>query len=403
MADLKVSLLLQAVDRASPQVKHLATALAGLNDSAVGRGLKSINVGINRLAASAGAAAVAIGGVGAAMAATLGRRVIDTSAQFERFAAVLATTEGSAAKAQNALKWAEQFAAKTPYDLAAVTEAFVKMRAYGLEPTGGLLKTLGDTAAAMDKPLMQAIEAIADAVTGENERLKEFGIKAKVEGGKITYEYTKAGQTMTAVAQANSRAMIQETLAGIFNDKYAGAMDKLSATWGGKLSNIEDHWTRFLRKIGDAGAFTAAKDEAGGLLQTLDTMEANGTLDRLAKVIGEGLGGGLREAADGFRELVASTGGIEGWANGIGAAIGAVGDAARWAGNMVRSFKEPVTVREGSLLDWVGKGWDAYQSLGTTVRSGLGLSNQPASPDGAASAFAGAMARQPQADIRRRR
>ncbi|HOT83113.1 MAG TPA: hypothetical protein PLQ12_07400, partial [Candidatus Defluviicoccus seviourii] len=93
MADLKVSLLLQAVDRASPQVKHLATALAGLNDSAVGRGLKSINVGINRLAASAGAAAVAIGGVGAAMAATLGRRVIDTSAQFERFAAVLATME----------------------------------------------------------------------------------------------------------------------------------------------------------------------------------------------------------------------------------------------------------------------------------------------------------------------
>jgi len=64
MADLKVSLLLQAVDRASPQVKHLATALAGLNDSAVGRGLKSINVGINRLAESADVAAVAIGGVG---------------------------------------------------------------------------------------------------------------------------------------------------------------------------------------------------------------------------------------------------------------------------------------------------------------------------------------------------
>lgn len=391
MSDLKVSLVLSAVDRASPQVKRLAGELERLKATPVGRGLATINAGINSLAVKAGAAAVAVGSIGATMTAALGHQVIATSAQFERFAAVLATTEGSAAKAQQALKWAEEFAVKTPYDLATVTEAYVKMRAYGLEPTAGLLKTLGNTAAAMDKPLLQAVEAIADAVTGENERLKEFGIKAKVAGNTITYEYTKAGKTMTATAQANSRAMIQATLAGIFNAQYAGAMDRLSETWGGKLSNIRDHWDKFLRKIGDAGAFGAAKDEAGGLLQTLDTMEANGTLDRLATVIGAGLGGGLREAADGFRALVASTGGIESWANGIGAAIGAVGDAARWAGTMVRSLKEPVTVREGGLLDSVGKaatqGWNAYQSIGETVRSGLGLSGQPAAPDPAAGAL----------------
>ena len=29
----------------------------------------------------------------------------------------------------------------------------------------------------MGKPVLQAVEAISDAITGENERLKEFGIK----------------------------------------------------------------------------------------------------------------------------------------------------------------------------------------------------------------------------------
>lgn len=118
------------------------------------------------------------------------------------------------------------------------------------------------------------------------------------------------------------------------------------------------------------------------------THDKEGTI---TAILGAGLGGGLREAADGFRALVASTGGIESWANGIGAAIGAVGDAARWAGTMIRSLKEPVTVREGGLLDSVGKaatkGWNAYQSIGETVRSGLGLSDQPAAPDPAAGAL----------------
>jgi predicted phage-related tail protein len=44
----------------------------------------------------------------------------------------------------------------------------------------------------MGKPLMQTVEAIADAMTGQNERLKEFGIKAEAIKGtnRIIYEYT---------------------------------------------------------------------------------------------------------------------------------------------------------------------------------------------------------------------
>ena len=108
----------------------------------------------------------------------LKRAFINPAAQFERFETVLKTIEGSSEKARESMNWIDDFAVKTPYELAQVTDAFVKLRAYGMNPTDGLLRDLGDASAAMGKPLMQAVEAIADAVTGENERLKEFGVKS---------------------------------------------------------------------------------------------------------------------------------------------------------------------------------------------------------------------------------
>ena len=203
---------------------------------------------------------------------------------------MLETTEGSSAGAQRAMKWVSDFATKTPYELAEVTEAYVKLRAYGLDPTNGLLKSLGDTAAAMKKPVLQAVEAIADAVTGENERLKEFGIKASKAGGNITYSYTnQAGEQQSATVDGGNRKLIESTLTAIFNQKYAGAMDKLSRTWRGMLSNLSDQWARFTNTAMNAGLFDYMKNKLGGLLATLDRMAANGQLQAWAEKTGAAL------------------------------------------------------------------------------------------------------------------
>ncbi len=82
---------------------------------------------------------------------------------------------------------------------------------------------LGDTSAAMGKDLQAAVEAMADAVTGENERLKEFGIKASTNGGLITYQFAdRAGLQRTATALATDRAAIQQTLERIVNEGCNG-------------------------------------------------------------------------------------------------------------------------------------------------------------------------------------
>lgn len=262
------------------QTNRQLAAMEKVTSAGIGTAFGNVRSELGSLATQAAVAGAAIG-------YTFKTQFVDVAADFEKFRTILETTEGSAAKAQASMNWISAFAAKTPYDLNTVTESFVKLRAYGLDPTNGLLATLGDTSAAMGKDVMQAVEAIADAVTGENERLKEFGVRASKAGGKITYEYTnKAGEQQTATVDADNRAAIQATLEAIFNEKYAGQMKKLSATWGGMVSNIGDQWTRFANMVMDSGVFADMKSRLGEVLGQLDAWAEDGTLKRYAEEVG---------------------------------------------------------------------------------------------------------------------
>ena len=273
--------IISAADKLSPTIKQIQRNFRGLHKTAIDvthatRGL---------LSSTALIAAPVIAG---AMVAA--RSMTNTAAAFERFETILETIEGSSDKAKSAMQWINQFATKTPYELAEVTEAFVKLRAYGIDPIANQsLATLGDTAAAMGKPLMQVVEAMADAMTGENERLKEFGIRAAKVGQWLVYEYSLAGKTMKARAKANSREHIQATLQAIWNKKYAGSMDKLSRTWSGMTSNLADQWSRFSQMVMNSGAFAWMKGKLSGILAQLDVLSNNGTLQQWANEIGGAL------------------------------------------------------------------------------------------------------------------
>jgi hypothetical protein len=275
----------RSLEKLNGQIRRTERNIRALNR------IKSANVGgalggvASRLTFAAGA-----GLAGAGAAGLAAKSFLDTAAQTEKFQLVLETLEGSAQKAKESLAWISDFAKKTPYDVAGVTEAFVQLRAYGMDPVKtGLLKTLGDTASAMGKPMMQAVEAIADATTGENERLKEFGIKAAKDGSRIIYSYTtKAGKQAQRTVEGGNRAMIQKALQAIWSDKYGGAMDKLSGSWSGLISNLGDSWTRFKQAVMDSGPFQELKADLEATLKEVDAMAADGRLQQVANQIGQG-------------------------------------------------------------------------------------------------------------------
>lgn len=251
--------------------------------------LKRFNEKLKRAEKQATAFGAALGKgmaiAGAAVAAgmsALGVSVIKTNAQFETYLATLETIEGSSEKARKALDWATEFGRTTPYDVGQVTEAFVKLKSYGIDPMAGTMTAIGDTAAAMGKPLMQAVEAWADAATGEFERMKEFGMRAKQQGDQVTFFWTENGKELSKTVKKNATEItkfLNETMAR----RFGGAMLRQSKTWAGMMSNLGDAWIDFQRKIGEAGFFDTVKNRLADLLDTVNRWFDDGTVDKVAK------------------------------------------------------------------------------------------------------------------------
>jgi len=268
-----------------------------------------------------------------------GASFVATSAQFESFETTLTSITGSSEKAKASMAWIQDFTASTPFELAQVTEGFVKMKAYGLEPMDGTLRTLGDTASAMGKDIVQAVEAMADAVTGENERLKEFGIKASKEGDTITYAWSDSSGKARNIVIENNKDIIQSTLNAIFNEKYIGAMDAQSKTWDGMMSNLSDRWTLFKKDFMDAGLFTYLKAILGVIGDRLG--EAFGDAKAGAKTFSDNVIGGIKS-------IILAFGNMSDMWNGV-----------KFAFKSVESVFYALVAGIGDGINTIADGWDS--------------------------------------------
>ncbi len=353
MANLNLAVFEKAVDRLKAPIKKITAATGRFRDqlgaaeraarnlserkSDLGRRFTGATSGIaaqsRQLRAWGGASRGALGGIGGparragltlgGLAYAVKREFVDSAASFERFRMALEAVEGSSGKARASMDWISSFAVTTPFELEQVTGAFVKLRSDGMDPARGLLRTLGDAAAATGKPLMQAAEAMARAVSGDNEGLEAFGIEAQAaEGGKIRYEYTVDGETKIAEAMAGDREQIQQVLGGILDAGFGGAMAKESKTFKGMMDNLAEQWARFRNMVMASGLFDWLTGRLGRLLDTLDRMAASGELRQWAKRLGDGLITAFQQAGEIGRQLWPVVTGIAG---AVGKAANAVG------------------------------------------------------------------------------
>lgn len=282
-----------------------------------------------------------------------------TASQFEQFQIMLEGTEGSAKKAKQSMAWVKRFARETPYELEQVMAAFVQLRAYGIDPTDGTLRSLGDGASSMNKELMQAVEALADAQTGEFERLKEFAIRSRVEGDKVTFTYLKNGKEIRKVAR-NSASDIKSALTGIFSDRFGGGMKRQSKTFAGLIANLKDMWSDFQMRVADAGIFDKVKAKAAQLLKKVEELARNGTLDRWAQRISDRLGD-MFDAAVKFIEET-DWGSV---AKGMGAIVNVLLKIIGLIGKAASKWEEWQRARERATLEKTANSWAPWVSKQT--------------------------------------
>lgn len=215
--------------------------------------------------------------------------IFNANTTFERLSASLKTVTGSTKAAQEAFTLIEKFAINTPYQLNEIVEAFIRLKALGLDPSEEALTSYGNTASAFSKNMIDFVEAVADATVGEFERLKSFGIKANTLTDEV--KFTFAGVTTTVKKNA---ADIEKYLRSLGDVNFAGAMDEQMKTMNGVLSNIEDSFEKIYRQIGQSGLNEALKST---FTQFNELVESGGGA---ADTIGKTLATAVNIASDAF-------------------------------------------------------------------------------------------------------
>lgn len=220
------------------------------------------------------------------------KSIVGVNAEFERLSGSLKTVTGSAKAAKEAFSLIEDFATSTPYQLDEIVDSFIRLKAMGLEPSMEALTSYGNTASAFGKNILEFVSAVTSATVGEFERLKTFGIKAKVEGDTVKFVF----QGVTTEVAKNATE-IERYLRSIGNINFGGAMAEQMNTMGGTMSNIEDAMAKVARTIGESGLNDAIK----GVLEQFNTLISGS--NSAAKSIGGALATAVNVAGKAFFAL----------------------------------------------------------------------------------------------------
>ncbi len=295
--------------------------------------------------------------------------VLETAASYETLRTSLETVTGSSAKAAIEFERLQSFAAATPFGVAEVTDAYIKLANRGIQPTDRALTSFGNTASAMGKTLDDMVEAVADAVTGENERLKELGVIGKLAGDQVMYTFR--GVT-TAVKR--DAASIAEYLTRLGENNFAGGMEKQSQSLSGMWSTLNDNFALFADQLVQGGVGDALKEIMGGLTG------ATGGAEGFAKSLGKDLGDAIRLTAQVLGLLV---GALKLVAEGWHAVSGAITDSKQiyaLAEDQQRKLHGEIGVLEERLIDSTRamdgardsmSDWIAASTLGTNAQLAL--------------------------------
>lgn len=236
------------------------------------------------------ALSASIASVPAAMAAIAGAGLAVAS-NFEDASTTLTVLYGDIDIAKEKFQNLSAFAANTPFEFPELLDATVQLKAYGIEAED-YLTILGDTSAAMGKSLNDTVEMLADAQTGEFERLKEFGVKAveitkknaeslgasMADVGKTALMYTdQYGKQQITVIDRNNKEAITAALVGVDGifQKYTGAMEARSKTLSGLLSTLKDNVTMALADLVGFDMQTMTV-QAGSLMGAIESLVKTG-------------------------------------------------------------------------------------------------------------------------------
>lgn len=262
-----------------------------------GNTLNKVDKNLKKIEKSSGGVTKALGLAGGALAAIgagqILKGIVDQYRAFEKYRTVLAVYTGSQAAANKELDRLKILAKSLPQDLSDLTEGFVLFKSRGIDTSSKALTAFSNIATANGKSMTQLGEAVADALTGEFERMKEFGIKVAKENDKFVADI---GNGQSIIANSSQDLVNKLQALGEVGGKFGKAAEENNKTLNQSFSNLSGSIFSTSVVIGEK-----LRPEMKKAIDQLTVwIDKN---DELAEKIGVGLGDAVGAVAAGITIL----------------------------------------------------------------------------------------------------
>lgn len=215
--------------------------------------------------------------------------ILQVNRQMEMLRTSLTSVTGSAERGKDAFKFIQDFAINTPFEVDALTKAFISLKNFGIQPTTDVMRAITNQASklgASEETLSGITLALGQAwakgkLQGEEIlQLVERGVPVWDLLSKATGRTTAELQSMSSKGQL-TRDVISKLIAEM--DKMAeGSSVRAMNTLNGSISNLSDSWKMF--------EDTLMQDKAEGIIKSI-VLNLTSSLNGLSALIDSNLSG----------------------------------------------------------------------------------------------------------------
>lgn len=221
--------------------------------------------------------------------------MFQTGDQAERLDVQLKAVMGSIAGGKEASAWIQDFAKNTPLQLSEVTQVFVRLKAFGIDPMAGAMQGIVDQAFKLGGGF-EEVQGISLALgqAWAKQKLQGEEILQLIERGVPVWQMLEqvTGKN-TAELQKLSEAgkLGRETISALMNEIAAqsrgAAADNMSLL-SGLISNAQDNLAKFYRMVAENGALAWLKNQLANLNAEFEAMARDGRLQEWAQRLSDG-------------------------------------------------------------------------------------------------------------------
>lgn len=260
-----------------------------------------------------GASASKIAAIGAAalgINSTVGlarsglEQLLETAGKFQQLDVQLDSVFGE--RSAEAMTAIQRFAQETPYQLQQVSDAFVKLRAFGLDPLDGTFEAVADQAAKLggtSESLTGIVLALGQAWA--KQKLQGEEILQLVERGVPVWDLLQRAtgknvQELQKLSEAGKLGRVEiKALISEIGASSEGASAALANTLPGQINRLKGQWSEFLNLIANSGLLEHLQRQLAAVSEEVRRMADSGELEEWARTAADA----IVDAAEAIRDV----------------------------------------------------------------------------------------------------